>query len=97
MSSDRRQLAAYALKFGLYGILWPYMFNYAPIAETGLNGACMRSYGMVPRMCAAVALIIDLNGFTCRDGINARLRRFRVYAGRVALYSAIRSVGMQLD
>ena len=57
----------------------------------------MRLYGIVPRMRAAVARIIDLNGFTCRDGINARLRRFRAYVGRVALYSAMRSVGMQLD
>ena len=50
-----------------------------------------------PRMRAAVARIIALNGFTCRDGINARLRRFRAYVGRVALYSAMRSGGMQLD
>ena len=59
-------------------------------------GACML-YGMVPRMRAAVARIIDLNGFTCRDGINARLRRFRAYVGRVVLYSAIRSGGMPSD
>ena len=65
--------------------------------ETGLNGACMRLYGIVPRMRSAVALIIALNGFTCRDGINARLRRFRAYAGRVALYIAMRSGGMPSD
>ena len=83
--------------FGLNWDLWPYVCNYAPMMETGLNVACMRLYGMAPRMRAAVARIIDLNGFTCRDGINARLRRFRAYAGRVALYIAMRSGGMPSD
>ena len=73
------------------------MRNYARMIETGLNVACMRLYGIVPRMRSPVARIIALNGFTCRDGINARLRRFRAYVGRVALYSAIRSGGMQFD
>lgn len=82
---------------GLNWDLWPYMRNYAPMIETGLNAARMRLYGIVPRICAAVARIIALNGFTCRDGINARLRRFRAYVGRVALYSAIRSGCMQFD
>ena len=78
-------------------VLWPYMCNYAPMMETGLNGACIRLCGMVPRICAAVAPIIALNGFTCRDGINARLRRFRAYVGRVVLYMAMCSGGMPSD
>lgn len=79
------------------GALWPYVCNYAPMMETGLNWACVRLYGMVPRMRAAVAHKIALNCFTCRDGINARLRRSRAYVGRVALYRAICSGGMPSD
>lgn len=77
--------------------LWPYMCNYASMIDTGLNGACMRLYGMVPRICSAVARIIALNGFLRCYGINARLRHFRAYVGRVVLYMAMRSGGMQLD
>ena len=62
--------------------------------ETGLNGACIRLYGMVPRMRAAVARIIALNGFLRCYGINARLRHFRAYVGRVVLYMAMRPGGM---
>lgn len=82
---------------GINWALWPYMCNYAQIIKIGLNGACMRLYGMVPRICAAVARIIALNGFLWCYGINARLRRFRSYVGLVALYSAMRSGCMQLD
>lgn len=82
---------------GLNLALWPYMCNYASMMETGLNWACMRLYGMVPRICAAVARIIALNGFLRCYGINARLRHFRAYVGRVALYSAMRSGCMHFD
>lgn len=75
---------------GINWALWHYMCNYAQMIKICLNGDFMRLYGMVPRICSAVARIIALNGFTCRDGINARLRRSRAYVGLVVLYMAMR-------
>lgn len=79
---------------GINWALWPYMCNYAQMIKICLNGACMRLYGIVPRMRATVVHKIALNGFLRCYGINARLRRFRAYVGRVVLYIAIRSGGM---